>query len=213
MTNLRVIWFSLANTRFTLCNSLIKIYNLTNKITKFFLAIGFFCILNVDTKKSNSKLRGPSESLQILATTKKQRYTFLFTDLVIKTIRHFTSVFDVYRIYQSTLLYRELKVRGANLTDDQLNVLPYEKIYNRLNSMYNLSDTGNIGAFSKFLDFYYVGFRLQEIQKFLRRAPHEQMRSNFHYDKLATKENENAKHSMWCSHNNSTNSLYCINVN
>ena len=102
----------------------------------------------MNTKTVNSRLRGNTEALYMLTATPKQRFEFIFTDLVANNSRHFTSIFDVYRIYQSTLLYRELKLRGAILSNNQLNVLPHEKVYTRLNGIYNLSsDQGNIGAF------------------------------------------------------------------
>lgn len=45
-------------------------------------------------------------------------------------------------------MYRELKLRGAILTDGQLNILPQEQLYQRLNGVYNLSsDQGNLGNF------------------------------------------------------------------
>lgn len=61
---------------------------------------------------------------------------------------HFSAVFEIYKIYQSTALYRELKLRGAILTDGQLSILPQEQVYKQLNGVYNLSsDQGNLGCF------------------------------------------------------------------
>lgn len=61
---------------------------------------------------------------------------------------HFSAVFEIYKIYQSTTLYRELKLRGAILTDGQLSILPQEQVYKQLNGVYNLSsDQGNLGCF------------------------------------------------------------------
>lgn len=57
-------------------------------------------------------------------------------------------MFEIYKIYQSTSLYRELKLRGAILTDGQLSILPQEQVYKQLNGVYNLSsDQGNLGVF------------------------------------------------------------------
>lgn len=51
-------------------------------------------------------------------------------------------------MYQNTSLYRELKLRGAILTDGQLNILPQEQVYKQMNGVYNLSsDQGNLGVF------------------------------------------------------------------
>lgn len=60
---------------------------------------------------------------------------------------HFSAVFEIYRMYQATSLYRELKLRGAILTEGQLNILPHEQVYKHLNGVYNLSsDQGNLGG-------------------------------------------------------------------
>lgn len=57
-------------------------------------------------------------------------------------------MFDIYKIYQSTTLYRELKLRGAIVTDGHLSILPQEQVYKQLNGVYNLSsDQGNLGVF------------------------------------------------------------------
>lgn len=41
-----------------------------------------------------------------------------------------------------------MKLRGAILTDGQLNILPQEQVYKQLNGVYNLSsDQGNLGVF------------------------------------------------------------------
>lgn len=94
------------------------------------------------------RIRGNTEALYMLTTTPKQRFEFIFTDLVVGNVKHFTSIFEIYKMYQSTLMYRELKLRSAILTEGQLNILPQEQLYNRLNGIYNLSsDQGNIGTF------------------------------------------------------------------
>jgi Bardet-Biedl syndrome 5 protein len=87
------------------------------------------------------------DALYLLTSTPKQRFEFIFTDYGTSPA-HFSSLFDIYKIYQSTSLYRELKLRGAILTDGQLGVLPQEQVYNQLSGVYNLSsDQGNLGVF------------------------------------------------------------------
>ena len=88
-----------------------------------------------------------SDALFILTSTPKQRFEFIFTDYGMNPA-HFSSVFEIYKKYQSTSLYRELKLRGAILTDGQLGILPQEQVYKQLNGVYNLSsDQGNLGCF------------------------------------------------------------------
>jgi Bardet-Biedl syndrome 5 protein len=88
-----------------------------------------------------------SDALFILTSTPKQRFEFIFTDYGTNPT-HFAPVFEIYKIYQSTSLYRELKLRGAILTDGQLGILPQEQVYKQLSGVYNLSsDQGNLGVF------------------------------------------------------------------
>ncbi len=44
-------------------------------------------------------------------------------------------------------MYRELKLRGAILSEKQLKILPQEAIVNTVNGVWNLSsDQGNLGT-------------------------------------------------------------------
>jgi Bardet-Biedl syndrome 5 protein len=87
------------------------------------------------------------EALFLLTATAKQRFEFIFTDYG-NNVKHFSAVFDVYKIYQASQLYRELKLRSNVLSEGKLNILPQEQIFKHLNGVYNLSsDTGNLGAF------------------------------------------------------------------
>lgn len=74
----------------------------------------------------------------MLTSIPKQRFEFIFTDFG-DNPKHFSNVFEIYKIYQATSLYRELKLRGAILTDGQLNILPEEKIFKQMSGIYNLS--------------------------------------------------------------------------
>src|SRR5690349_20809184 len=78
------------------------------------------------------------DALYVLTSTTKQRFEFIFTDYGTSPT-HFSPVFEIYKSYQSTSLYRELKLRGAILTDGQLSILPQEQVYKQLNGVYNLS--------------------------------------------------------------------------
>lgn len=79
-----------------------------------------------------------TEAVYMLTSTTKQRFEFIFTDFSANQA-HFSSMFEIYKIYQATTLYRELKLRGAILTDGQLNILPHEQVYKQLSGIYNLS--------------------------------------------------------------------------
>ncbi|XP_050712924.1 Bardet-Biedl syndrome 5 protein homolog isoform X2 [Eriocheir sinensis] len=129
ITNLRLLWHSQAMPRVS-------------------LSVGFNCIINITTKTVNSKLRGLTEALYILTKANNTRFEFIFTNLVPGTPRLFTSVMGVYKAYNSSKMYRELKLRGAIIQNKQLRILPQEQIFSRVNGVWNLSsDQGNLGTF------------------------------------------------------------------
>ncbi|KAG8188930.1 hypothetical protein JTE90_014982 [Oedothorax gibbosus] len=131
VTNLRLIWQS----------------NIKPRVS---LSVGFNCVTNMSTRTVNSKLRGVTEALYILTKVHSTRFEFIFTNLLPGTMRLLTSVMSVYKAYNSSKWYRELKLRGSVLQGGgkQLRVLPQEQIYSRVNGVWNLSsDQGNLGTF------------------------------------------------------------------
>ncbi|GIY29056.1 bardet-Biedl syndrome 5 protein homolog [Caerostris darwini] len=129
ITNLRLIWQSYMKPRVS-------------------LSIGFNCVTNMSTRTVNSKLRGMTEALYILTKVRSTRFEFIFTNLIPGTTRLMTSVMSVYKAYNSSKWYRELKLRGSVVSSKQLKVLPQEQIYNKVNGVWNLSsDQGNLGTF------------------------------------------------------------------
>lgn len=129
VTNLRMIWRSLKNAK-------------TN------LSIGYNCITNISIKTANSRLRGPAQALFVLTKFGSSRFEFVFTNLVKSSPRLFTTVQAVHRSYDTSKLYRDLKLRGAIIKDKQLQILPQEHVYNKVVGVWNLSsDQGNLGTF------------------------------------------------------------------
>jgi len=60
----------------------------------------------------------------------------------------FQSTMAVHKAYESSKLYREVKLRGAILSKGQLKYLPKETLFNKINGVWNLSsDQGNLGTF------------------------------------------------------------------
>lgn len=103
----------------------------------------------MNTKTVVSKLRGTTQALYILTVSNNARFEFIFTNLTLNSRQNFGTVFDVFRIYQATPLYRELKLRGAIIQSGQLIVLPHEQVANKVSGVYNLSsDQGNLGTFA-----------------------------------------------------------------
>lgn len=62
--------------------------------------------------------------------------------------RLFTTVQAIMKAYETSKLYRELKLRGSVIKDGTLMLLPLEQLYSRYNGVMNLSsDQGNLGTF------------------------------------------------------------------
>lgn len=120
ITNLRLIWFSDANQRIN-------------------LSIGYDCILNSEIKDSNSLLKGASQALYLRTRHLQSRYEFIFTSLVKNSPRLFTSFQAIIRSYETTKLYRDLKLRGAIVQDRQVIMLNKEQVFTKYNGVWNLS--------------------------------------------------------------------------
>lgn len=128
VTNLRMIWES-------------------RKRTRINLSIGYACIANISIRNTESKLRGNTRALFILCKVKDTRYQFIFTNVVPDTPRLFTTVLAVHRAYESTPLYRNVKLRGAVVKEKQLVILPHEEIYQMVDGVWNLAnDSGTLGV-------------------------------------------------------------------
>lgn len=128
VTNLRIIWHS-------------------HIIPRVNLSIGLNCIINLSTKFANSKLRGNTEALYVLAKS-QTRFEFIFTNLVSGSSRLFTSVIAIHRAYDTSRMYRQLKLRGALVDNKELKLLPLEELCSKVNGVWNLSSNqGNLGVF------------------------------------------------------------------
>lgn len=129
VTNLRIMWISHKNSR-------------TN------LSIGFNTVVSINIRKAKSKLRGATQALYIMTKFGGSRFEFIFTSLVQHSPRLFTTVQAVLRAYETTKLYRDLKLRGSIVRDGHLVLLPEESIYSQLKGVWNLSsEQGNLGTF------------------------------------------------------------------
>jgi len=129
VTNLRLLWISTTNLK-------------TN------LSIGYNAVVNINIRTANSRSRGNSQALYVLTKFNGSRFEFIFTNLVRDSPRLFTTVQAVFRAYDTSKLYRELKLRGAVIAQKELIQLPEEQIFNKISGIWNLSaDQGNLGTF------------------------------------------------------------------
>ena len=171
VTNLRLMWTS-------------------HKRAKVNLSIGYANVSNISIKAANSRLRGPTQALHLLAKhsaharaggaggtrPKPQRFEFVFTSLVRASPRLFTTVQAVYRAYDTTKLYRELKLRGAIVREKQLNLLPDEQVYSKVDGVWNLSsEQGNLGTL--FVTNVRVVWHANLAENFNVSVPYMQMRT------------------------------------
>ncbi|XP_050293755.1 Bardet-Biedl syndrome 5 protein homolog [Anthonomus grandis grandis] len=129
ITNLRLLWHSMTSPRVN-------------------LSIGLNCLLSISTRIVNSKIKGTTEALHLLTLSSGTRYEFIFTSLIQGNSRLFTSVVGVHKAYNSSKLYRELKLRGGVVHNKQLKILPLEQVISSVHGVWNLSsDQGSLGTF------------------------------------------------------------------
>eukprot|EP00518_Triparma_eleuthera_P011615 CAMPEP_0182479500 /NCGR_PEP_ID=MMETSP1319-20130603/34301_1 /TAXON_ID=172717 /ORGANISM="Bolidomonas pacifica, Strain RCC208" /LENGTH=234 /DNA_ID=CAMNT_0024680927 /DNA_START=417 /DNA_END=1118 /DNA_ORIENTATION=+ len=104
------------------------------------------------------------------------RFEFIFTSLVKNSPRLFTTIQAVLRAYETSKLYRDLKLRGSIIRDQQLVLLPLEQVYNQIPDAWNLSsDQGNLGQF--FVTNVRLVWHANLAQNFNVSVPYMQMKS------------------------------------
>ncbi|KAH3743650.1 tubulin epsilon chain [Pelomyxa schiedti] len=129
ISNLRLIWYC-------------------TKYPKTNLSIGFNCMINITVRVANSKLRGTTQALYVLTKFANTRFEFVFTTLLPTSPKLFTAVQAVYHAYETSRLYRDLKLRGSVVHEKSLLLLLNEEVYSKVDNVWNLSsDQGNLGTF------------------------------------------------------------------
>lgn len=95
------------------------------------LSIGYNCVKSINIRTASSKLRGQTQALYVLTVGHGANYEFIFTNLVKNSPRLFTTVQAVLRAYDTTKLYRDLRLRGAIVEDNEIKLLPNEQTYSK----------------------------------------------------------------------------------
>ena len=114
---------------------------------KINLSIGFNTILNVAIHNAQSRIRGTTQALYVSTKFNNSRFEFVFTYLVQDSPRLFTTVSAVWKAYDSSRTYRDLRLRSAIIRDQELILLPKEEILTKTSGVWNLSaDQGNLGT-------------------------------------------------------------------
>lgn len=137
VTNLRLIWHAASMPRIN-------------------ITIGWNAITGVQSKQTTSLVtrnRGISnEAIYVLAkvsaTTTKFEFIFTTTNPASHS-KLFNTISSISRAYETTKMYRELKMRGVFIREDgTLKILPQETIIEKVNGVWNLStETGSLGVF------------------------------------------------------------------
>lgn len=128
VTNLRLLWFK-------------------HDDASINLSVGFNCCSSLSINVADSKLRGGKIQALFVSAKTNTRYEFTFTYLVPESPRLFTTVLAVWKAYDSSRSYRDLKLRSSIILDGDLALLPGESIYSRVPGVWNLSnDQGNLGT-------------------------------------------------------------------
>lgn len=157
VTNLRVIWIS-------------------HRLSHTNLSIGYNCVSNISIKAVKSRLKGSTQALYVLTKFQNSRFEFIFTSLVKNSPRLFTTVQAVLRAYETTKLYRELKLRGSVIRNQELILLPHEQVYDKIPGAWNLSaDQGNLGTF--FITNVRVVWHANMAENFNVSIPYQQLKS------------------------------------
>ncbi|CAH8555529.1 unnamed protein product [Schistosoma bovis] len=127
ITNLRLLWIS-------------------NCVMRNSLSIGFGCIINICFKNVNSKAAEKSLAVDVLTAFSGTRYEFIFAECGVGDSKMMEYITTVYKAYDSTRIYRELRVRGALVKGNLLMLLPLESLFDEIDGVWNLSsDQGNLG--------------------------------------------------------------------
>lgn len=128
LTNLRLAWYSLIKSQ-----------------TK--VSIGFDCIVDTNIDTRETKLRGTRQALRINARAGDYHFSFIFASLIPGKIELFNALSDVHRSYQTTKMYREVRLRASIFENQNLRLLPQEQLYDVVRGVLNLtSEGGSLGT-------------------------------------------------------------------
>ena len=131
LTNLRLIWY------------------LNKRNMRVNLSIGLGCIMNISTTNTKSfLLKGEGQCIVLMTRFNGSKFEFLFTTQPAETANALNMLQTLLKEYQTTRMYREVKLRGAIFNDKNLIMLQDEEVHSKTNGVWNLSgDTGNLGTF------------------------------------------------------------------
>ena len=128
VTNIRILWVSTKSSR-------------TN------LSIGLNCVLSINIRSSESRTRSTTQALYVLTKFSHSKFEFIFSHANRHLPRLFSTVQSLHNAFDTSRLFRDIKLRGGIMRDKALIMLPSERIISTTNGVWNLSgDQGNLGT-------------------------------------------------------------------
>uniref|UniRef100_A0A0G4F1E0 BBSome complex member BBS5 PH domain-containing protein n=1 Tax=Chromera velia CCMP2878 TaxID=1169474 RepID=A0A0G4F1E0_9ALVE len=111
------------------------------------LSVGWGVVEWVSVTVAVSAAAGSVRAIQLMTGYNNSRYEFLFSASVADSPRLFSCVQSLHKAYNSSKLYREVKLRGAIMKDKSPVLLAKEEIVERRASVWNLAhDQGSVGT-------------------------------------------------------------------
>ncbi|KAH7815039.1 putative tubulin epsilon chain [Monocercomonoides exilis] len=128
VTNLRIIWFCQNDPSLN-------------------LSIGHDCVKDMYIRTADSVLKGATQSLYVVTKYESNKFEFIFTNYGVDSPRLFSTAQTVVRAYETSRTYRDVRLRGTVIKDDELKLLKHEKIISKVPGVWNVSSSaGNIGT-------------------------------------------------------------------
>lgn len=72
------------------------------------------------------------------------KFEFIFTNYVQDSPRLFATIQTVFRAYDTSRMYRDLKLRGAVISDKELKLLPSEQVYSQVDSVHSVHNLDTV---------------------------------------------------------------------
>lgn len=134
MTSLRVLWLARKD--------------LEHKAsTNLNLSVGLGSIFDLNVVTRESRVTGNVARLEVLSRFENSKYQFIF-NCTTSQMGKLEATKKVWKAFQASRLYRELKLRGSFIRDGELICLPGESLINKIPNVMNLANNqGNMGTF------------------------------------------------------------------
>jgi len=120
-TNLRIIWYLQSD-------------------IKLNLSIGYDCILGSEIRSTSSKVTGDVKALSIKCKFNNNRFEFVFNAVSSISPQLFSTFDVIYRAYDTSRLYREVKLKGFLNQDKNLITLPKEKVFEKTSGVISINN-------------------------------------------------------------------------